>query len=78
MDVARDHSIPKIQRKMSSNKGQKDGGIFKKIINTFPEIYNPTKVLISFEVLKPVEAFGDVEKLPFVSCVPAHVLLHSH
>jgi hypothetical protein len=31
MDVARDHSIPKIQRKMRSNKGQKDGGMFKKL-----------------------------------------------
>jgi len=75
MDVARDHSIPKIQRKMSSNKGQKDGGIFKKIMNTFLKFIT---LLISFEVLKPVEAFGDVQKLPFVSCVPAHVLLHCH
>lgn len=30
------------------------------------------------EELRPVEAFGDVQKLPFVACGPLHVLLHRH
>jgi hypothetical protein len=43
--------------------------------SAFTKIYNPIKIHLSTQ---PVEAFGDVQKLPFVACGPLHVLLHCH